>query len=152
MSKEGNDEWPVLAYYYEVEIDGERVSFQEVSGLKATLDVEEVQEGGNNGFVHRLPVRIKYSNLTMSRGISEEGADELVNWLEECLEEPVSNSFGDKRKDLQVRLLSPGGEIVRSWDVIMAFPVEWSGPELHALENRIAMEQVIFSFETLRQS
>jgi phage tail-like protein len=43
-------------------------SFQEVSGIESQFNVEEVAEGGENRFVHRLPRNTKYSNLVLKRG------------------------------------------------------------------------------------
>lgn len=36
-------------------------------GLTAEYEVEECREGGNAGFVHRLPVRVKYTNVKLTR-------------------------------------------------------------------------------------
>src|SRR4051812_34168691 len=44
-------------------------SFQEVSGIEAEVDVEEVAEGGENRFVYRLPKQAKYPPLVLKRGI-----------------------------------------------------------------------------------
>ena len=34
-------QWPVAKYHFRVTIDGEQISFQEVSGLEASTDVIE---------------------------------------------------------------------------------------------------------------
>ena len=46
-------------------IDG---AFQEVSGLGDERQVRELEEGGENRFVHKLPGSIKHSNLVLKRG------------------------------------------------------------------------------------
>jgi phage tail-like protein len=44
------------------------IRFQEVSGLNATMELEALKEGGENRFVHQLPVRTSYSELVLKRG------------------------------------------------------------------------------------
>ena len=59
-----------------VEIQGKIVDgFSEVSGLQAETEVETIEEGGINDYVHRLP-KTKYSNVTLQKGL----ADSEVYW------------------------------------------------------------------------
>jgi phage tail-like protein len=44
--------------------------FSECTGLEATLQVEEYNEGGENRFVHKFPTRMTYSNIVLKRGVS----------------------------------------------------------------------------------
>ena len=46
-------------------IDG---AFQEVSGLDNERQVHDLEEGGENRFVHAFPGSIKHSNLVLKRG------------------------------------------------------------------------------------
>ena len=56
-------------------------AFTEVSGLQVEITVTEHEEGGNNGFIHRLPGRAKVSNLTLKRGVaSSEHRWRYVEW------------------------------------------------------------------------
>ena len=43
--------------------------FQEVSGLSVDVEMESFKEGGQNRFEHQLPVRTKYSDITLKRGM-----------------------------------------------------------------------------------
>ena len=45
-----------------------RAEFSEVSGLNAEVEVLSYEEGGKNGFVHKLPGRVKFPNVTLKRG------------------------------------------------------------------------------------
>src|SRR5690606_41130753 len=55
--------------------------FQEVSGLTVSMEMETIKEGGENRFVHQLPVRSTYNALVLKRGKflgrSEEHTSEL---------------------------------------------------------------------------
>src|SRR4029079_8650692 len=60
-----------------VMIDGTaQAIFTEVSGLQIETEVQEYAEGGNNGFVHRLPGRTRVGNITLKRGIT--GSEQLL--------------------------------------------------------------------------
>ena len=55
-------------------------SFQEVSGIEADFNVEEVAEGGENRFAHRLPRPARYPNLVLKRGVVTKGSA-LAEWV-----------------------------------------------------------------------
>ena len=46
------------------------------------------------------------------------------------------------RKNLSVVLLDGQGAEALRWNVLQAYPVKWSGPDLHALASEIAFETV----------
>jgi phage tail-like protein len=57
---------PYLTFKFQVEIHGLIVGgFSEISGLQAEVDVETIEEGGVNDYVHKLPKKTKYPNLIL---------------------------------------------------------------------------------------
>ncbi|HKE97450.1 MAG TPA: phage tail protein, partial [Actinomycetes bacterium] len=53
---------PAVTVCFTVEIDGKDLgAFTGCEGLGMEVVVEQREEGGNNGFVHQLPGRMKYS-------------------------------------------------------------------------------------------
>ena len=53
-------------YIFALEIDGiEIAQFLECSGLKSSTDIFELQEGGMNGRVHKLPGQTRWDNLVL---------------------------------------------------------------------------------------
>lgn len=106
--------------------------FTEVSGLQIEMDVMEYQEGGNNGFVHRLPGFTKVSNLTLKRGMTN--ANEFYTWLHN-----VSNGNLKRRHVTVVMYDVSGTELIR-WNFLNAYPVKWVGPQLRASDNTVAVE------------
>src|SRR5262245_33531103 len=74
---------PPFAGRFVFEVEGRTIgAFTEVSGLSVQLDVEEVTEGGQNGYTHRLPGRLKWPNLVLKRGLTQ--PDALFAWVLEC--------------------------------------------------------------------
>src|SRR2546428_8373904 len=62
------------------EVDGQQIGmFKEVSGLRAEITVEVLEEGGQNNFVHKLPGRLSWPNLVMRRGVTD--TDNPFKWL-----------------------------------------------------------------------
>jgi len=59
----------------------------------------------------------------------------------------ISAKFGGQLKTVKVDLMSPAEEIVRSWQIVNAYPIKWSASPLHAAEHKIAIETVELAFE-----
>src|SRR3954454_4045214 len=72
---------PPFAGKFVFTVDGLTIgAFTEVSGLSVQIDVEELPEGGQNQFVHKLPGRMKWPNLVLKRGITT--SDTLFEWFQ----------------------------------------------------------------------
>src|SRR3954454_8331603 len=98
---------PVGEMHFIISLPGLQVGqFQECSGLSAEVEVKEYPECGRNDFVHRLPTRIKYGNLTLKRGVTFH--DALLRWFFEARTRV-------HQIDVTVSLLGPGAEEVRTW-------------------------------------
>jgi phage tail-like protein len=122
-----NDPFPTYAFC--VLVDGfEAAQFSECSGLEMTVKFDEVREGGENGFVHKLPGRIEYGNLVLKHGMPRGG--ELQKWCMRRDRRKVTVQLVDQKN------LTP----VMQWVFDDAYPVKWSGPSFKASENAIAIE------------
>jgi phage tail-like protein len=105
--------------------------FTQVQGLSAQVDVMEYPEGGRNDYVHKLPTRIKHTNLTLKRGLTTEGA--LLAWLKKT----VVNA---EPAEMSLSLCDYEGKAVQSWSFAGAYPVKWSGPDANAGGNEMMVE------------
>src|SRR3954470_2736216 len=114
---------PYANFRFKVEIEGLTVGgFSEVSGLAVELEAEDFQEGGVNGYAHKLPKLVKNPNIVLKRGLTD--SDTLWKW---------QNSIGkDKtkvsRKTVRVILLDSQLREKISWRCLSAFPLRWTGP------------------------
>ena len=71
MADDNFEDEGVYAATFLVEVDGLEIGrFTEVSGLQVEVGVETVAEGGQNGFVHKLPSRMTWPNLVLRRGLT----------------------------------------------------------------------------------
>jgi len=136
---------PPASFYFNVSFDGDtrESSFQEVSGLKAELKTEEVAEGGQNRFVHKLPTRTCYGNVTLKRGVVVAGSA-LAGWLGKCFEadfisQPV------RSLDIVIQLLNAKADPILKWSVYGAYPVSWDHSALSSQESHLLIETVELS-------
>lgn len=135
-----------------VEVDGEEIGrFTEAQGLSLEVGVESHEEGGENGFVHKLPGRITWPNLVLKRGVTE--TDNLRAWLDKSSGEGFAGA-GDKleRATLAVTLVSTMGDRLRAWNFEGAFPVKWTGPNFAVSSDDLAVEELEIAHHGFRSS
>jgi phage tail-like protein len=124
------------------EIEGRTIgAFTEVSGLSVQIDVEELAEGGQNGYTHRLLGRMKWPNLVLKRGLTD--TDALFAWILECSGDGFTgNGNRVTPRDGKVSVLDGRRKPVRTWEFTGAKPVKWSGPRLAASSRELAVEEL----------
>jgi phage tail-like protein len=133
-----SEAYPSCRFY--VMIDGQAQGvFTEVGGLQVEMDVMDYQEGGNNGFVHRLPGVTKVSNLTLKRGMTS--SNEFYKWCAEI----AGGKF--TRRHVTVVMYDAGGKELMRWDILNAYPVKWVGPQLLAPDASAAVETLELAHE-----
>lgn len=124
------------------EVDGVEIGwFMEVSGLEVTVETEDIQEGGQNSYVHRLPGRMTWPNLRLKRGVTKN--DTLLAWLNKSSGEQFA-AAGNKleRSTAALTLLGAAGERLRAWEFDGAFPVKWTGPSFSTDSTDMATEEL----------
>ena len=137
------DYYPPWGFYYKVEFDISKnkndVRFQTVSGLSVEYDMEEFKEGGENRFTHKLPVRTKYSDMVLKRGMLTDS--EVIQW---CLKAFRDREF--KPSDVNVILMNEKGEPLRTWKVAHVVPKKWLISDLNAHENALVIETLEMTY------
>jgi len=142
----------VYAGVFIVEVDGVELGrFREISGLQIDVEVETYTEGGENGFVHKLPGRMTWPNLVLKRGVTEQ--DVLMNWLQDAVGDGMTQRNGKtKRTTAAIVLMSTDGQRMRSWNVVDAIPVRWGGPTLATGSTDPADEELEIAHHGFRAS
>jgi len=118
-------------------------SFQEVSGIEAEFGVEEVSEGGENRFSHRLPKQAKYPPLILKRGVVTKSSA-LGDWVATTLNSTLSGPIVPQ--SLMVLLLGPDGNPLLSWTFSNAWPLKWVTSSMNSTENDVLTESLEFSY------
>lgn len=136
--------YPPVGFHFRVDFVGLASGtvdsrFQEVSGLAAELTVEELAEGGENRFAHRLPGRAKYGNLVLRRGMLTDSA--LRGWCEDAI-----LHFQFQPVTVNVTLLNEEHEPLAAWRFERAWPVKWALSDFKAQENAIVVETLELAY------
>ena len=137
------DYYPPWGFYYKVEFSNSQnsndVRFQTVSGLSVEYDYESFKEGGENRFEHKLPVRTKYADMVLKRGMLTDS--EVINW---CMKAFRDRDF--EAVDVNVILMNEQGSALRTWKVTHAIPKKWLVSDLNASENSIVIETLELTY------
>jgi phage tail-like protein len=131
---------PPTANRFLFEVDGVEIGvFREVSGLQVTVGVEEIREGGQNGFSHKLPGRMSWPHVVFRRGVTD--SDALFDWLSKSSGEGFA---GNKNKLTRstgaVTAIDATGNRLRAWEFADVFPIRWKGPDF-AVGNSQPLEE-----------
>jgi phage tail-like protein len=120
------------AFRFVVDIGGQRLAaFTECSVPVIEWETEELKEGGLNTFTHQLPGRRKSARLTLKNGV---GNKPLFEWYVKTMSEKF------ERKQVTVSLLNARKQAVMIWNLQGALPTKWTGPQLKANDNSIAIQ------------
>lgn len=127
-----------LSAIYNVALGG----FSECSGLEATLNVEEYQEGGNHGSVLKFPTRVDWAPIRLKRGVTL--SEDLWNWHFDFVEGK------GKRRDGIIVLQSETHIPVKAWYFLRGLPTKWTGPSLNAMQSGLSFEEIEITHEGMR--
>lgn len=136
--------YPPVGFSFKVEFEtiptskGDN-SFQSVSGLSVDLETEEIAEGGENRFKHKIPVRSKYPNLVLKRGVLVNS--EVIKWCKKALE-----NFEIQPININVMLLGEDHQAIQTWNIVHAYPVKWNVGDFNAEESKLVIETLELTY------
>lgn len=137
------DYYPPLGFYYKVEFgiskQSNDVRFQSVSGLTVEYDYESFKEGGENRFEHKLPVRTKFADMVLKRGMLT--GSEVIDWFLDAFR---GRQFAPT--DVGVILMNEKSEPLRTWNIVHAIPKKWQVGDFNANESAIVIETMELTY------
>ncbi|NCB06809.1 MAG: phage tail protein [Bacteroidia bacterium] len=136
-----SNDFPPLGFHFKVEFENikDEFQFQSVSGLASELLTEEIAEGGENRFKHKLPLKTRYPNLVLKRGLLVNS--ELARWCHEAID-----NFNIKPTNVTIKLLNEKHEPLVTWNVVHAYPLKWNVSDLNAEESKIVVETLELAY------
>jgi phage tail-like protein len=144
MANKPGGYYPPVGFHFKVEFVGigndNDIRFQAVSGLTIEYDTESFKEGGENRFEHKLPVRTKYADVSLKRGMLTDS--KVIEW---CLKAFENREF--QLATVNISLLNEKHEAIKRWEVIEAWPKKWSVSDLNAQENGIVVETLDLAYK-----
>ena len=141
------DDYPPTGFYFKVIFSAtlgmSDTSFQEVSGISSEVELEEVVEGGENRYVHRLPKSVKHPKLVLKRGIAKMTSP-LVIWCRSVFEADFIAPIVPM--PILVYLMNENKIPIRVWSFANAYPVQWEVEPLNSTKNDVAIEKIELSY------
>ncbi|MEM6395395.1 MAG: phage tail protein [Bacteroidota bacterium] len=140
------------SFYFLATIDDEEkpAAFQEVTGITAQIETAEINEGGENRFVHRVPGRVKYENLVLKRGMLQIRSA-FYQWCYQSLNGNLSQRKAPK--DLRVDLVdgqSENNQVLRGWVFAGGYPIKWEVGQRSA-DGEQVIESLEFAYTHFHQ-
>jgi len=117
--------------------------FSECSGLEMSMDPEEYREGGRNSEVLQFPTRIKWSKITLKRGVAAN--TDLWDWHYSFV------TGNGRRRDGLIVLMNNLHVPNNIWYFRRGLPVRYSGPSMNASQNSVAIEALEIAHEGIFQ-
>lgn len=137
--------YPPVAFHFRVDFDlsgvsGDDILFREVSAIESGLTEKTISEGGENRFVHKLPVRGQYPDLVLKRGLLKGSA--VAKWCRDAIEdldiEPIT---------VTVTILNDNHEPLQTYNFINCWPKKWTISNLNAEQNEIVVETLTLAYQ-----
>jgi phage tail-like protein len=112
-------------------------SFTACEGLGAEYEVFEYQEGGENGYVHRIPGRLKFAPIKLTRPVDAKSGPSasggLAAWFSQLKNEVTRRTAAITARDAK-------GNVIAQWNLVDVYPSRWTGPSLSADGNNVPKE------------
>ena len=136
---------PAAAFWFDVVVDGiDLGSFTACEGLSAEYETEPYKEGGLNGYVHQIPLRLSYPNIKLSRALdgSSAGQLSLAAWFSKFDNDEVRTQTA---RTVGITAYTASGVEVGKWSLHGAIPVRWTGPSFSSDGTGAAKEMLEFA-------
>lgn len=144
---------PYKNFKFLVEITGSMIfakaGFQKVSGLKASSEVIEYREGGDQDSKRKMPGIVSYDPVTLERGMSEDTNmwDLFLKVFDvEQLHQVNDPNF---RVTAVIKLLDREGKIVKAWRIDRAWASDYETGEFDAESSSVMIERIVLQHEGL---
>jgi len=140
-----SDFYPPVGFHFRVEFGVDDVGdsdifFREVSGLNMELEEEAIVEGGENRFVQKLPVRAKYPDLVLKRGLLKDSA--VGKWCRAAIQD-----LDIKPATVWVTLLNEQHEPLQTYCFINAWPKKWQISDFNAENSELVVESMDLAYQ-----
>lgn len=135
---------PANTMRFDVTIDGvELGSFTALDGLSAEYEVKTHAEGGENTFVHKLPGRLSYGTVKLTRPLDQD-SPAIGTWFRELAAE---GRLG--RSTASIEAYNDNSDKVATWSFTGVWPVKYTGPSFAAGSGSVALESFEFAHNGL---
>lgn len=136
-------EYPLPKFHFQVDWNGTKIGFTEVSGMEIETELLEYRDGSSPEYSKiKMPGMRKYSNITLKRGTFKSD-NEFYDWFNTVKLNTI------ERRDITISLLNEEHEPVVVWKVKNAWPSKVSATDLKSDGNEVAIETMELVHEGL---
>ncbi len=114
--------------------------FNEVVLPTLTMETEDVKEGGQNKYTHKLPGRINAGTVKLKQGIVH--VDLMMKWYVDVM---TKQKYGKQQEMLIIVQYSALFIPLRIWQFENAYPIKWTGPQLQSGQSAAIVEEFEFA-------
>ena len=139
---------PLVGCQFSLEIQGVISGyFTEVGGLGSEHEIVEHKVVDKNGhdMVMKIPGRLKWSDITLKRGITS--SMDLWDWRKQVEDGDVQGA----RKNGSVVMYDQSFSQIARWNFSNAWPSKVSGPSLNAQNNEFGIEEMVIVHEGIER-
>jgi len=140
---------PLVGFNFMIDV-GDRIAgyFTEVSGLGSESEVMEQKVVNEKGVevVLKIPGRLKWSDVTLKRGITS--SLDMWNWRQLVVDGKVK----DARMNGSIVMFDRDGAEAARWDFNNAWPLKISGPSPKSDSNEIGIEELTITHESIKRT
>ncbi|MBA3870550.1 MAG: phage tail protein [Chloroflexota bacterium] len=128
-----------ISFRFTVAVDGiNYAAFTEFTLPTLTVETEEIKEGGQNSYSHKLPVRVTAGSATLRNGIASDL--KLLNWYMDMLKGDIAAAT----RQITVTMFDSSRAALMVWSFRQAYPIKWSGPSLKTDGTSVGIEEIEF--------
>jgi len=127
------------SFRFTVTVDGINYgAFTEFTLPSLQIDTQEIKEGGQNSFSHKLPVRVTVGSATLRHGVATDFS--LMSWYMDMLKGDIASAT----RQVTVVMYDVAHLPLMTWTFRNAYPVKWGGPSFKSDSNAVAIEELEF--------
>jgi phage tail-like protein len=135
---------PLASFHFMVSIGKVSGYFTEVTGIGSeteTIEYKIMSEGAKQPIIRKIPGRLKWSDITLKRGITSNM--DFYEWRKQV----ENGSVDQARLDGTITMLSQDGIPVAEWTFLRGWPSKISGPSIKADGNEVGVEELTIVHE-----
>jgi phage tail-like protein len=141
MARPGQSVEAHPSFRYTVRIDNvNHAAFTECTLPSLQVETQDLNEGGQNEYAHKLPVRVKPGTIKLRQGITRDG--ELLIWYFQVLKGELKKALRPVTITIHDAALKP----VMTFALQGAYPVRYNGPSLKAGDQALAIEELELAY------
>lgn len=119
------------------------IRFQKVKGLSAEVKTTSVEEGGQNLYTQKLPVKVEYGNLILERGVIV-GSPLNVEF------NVAMTLFRFAPSNVLVTLFNEKKIPLMAWAFLKAYPVKWATADLDATKREVLIDTLELAYTSMQ--